>query len=225
MDDSTAPVERCFTSIDLVGYTALTDTHGDDIAAALAMTMARHARAALGSQDELVKLLGDGVLIASTDPQHALELIDRLHAALAAEDFIMAIRAGIHHGHAIPIEGNDYLGAAVNLTARLTHEARPGELIATEVVSEQATRRGDLVTPLGPRRLRHIGEPVEVFSIVLASRPPLTELDPVCHMRPPADGFAVLVRWHDRTVGFCSEDCAQRFAADPETYGHHLDDC
>jgi adenylate cyclase len=218
-------VDRCFVCVDLVGYTALTDTHGDTIAADLALALASHTRASLDHSDELVKLLGDGVLVATTNAPQALAFLDRLFGALAEDDFILATRTGLHHGSAVAVDGGDYLGAAVNMVARLAHEARPGEVIATSHVAQDAVARGDRAEPLGRRSLRHIGEEVDVFSIHLATSPPITGLDPVCHMRPAGDQFPITIRWRDETIGFCSEECAQQFVLRPEQFVDHRSDC
>ncbi len=217
-------VERCFVVIDLVGFTALNDTHGDDLAATLAIALAGHARACTDPEVELVKLLGDGALIAAHDVPAAFVFLDRILERLADEHFPLAVRVGMHHGTAVVFEA-DYLGRSVNLASRISHEARPGQVIATRTVAEHALGRGLDVDSLGARQLRHIGEPVEIYSIGVDALASPSGLDPVCHMRLTDEHWAVTVRWHSATIGFCSNECAARFAENPDLFVGHLEDC
>jgi len=70
--------EWTFALVDLAGYTALTETHGDEHAAELATTFAALATECLASGDRLVKPIGDAVLPASTNPSAGISLVDRL---------------------------------------------------------------------------------------------------------------------------------------------------
>lgn len=220
----TATVERCFLVVDLVGFTALNDSHGDELAAALAIALAQHARASISHGVELVKLLGDGALVAASDIGNGFAFLDRILGRLANEDFPLAVRVGMHHGTALTFD-DDYVGASINLASRLSHEARPGEVIGTQPIAEFATAHGLTASFRGTRQLRHIGEPVEIYAITIEALAAPSDLDPVCHMRLTGDGSAITVRWHDHTIGFCSHDCARRFTTDPALYAKHLDDC
>ena len=53
---------------DIVGFTALTDMHGDDVALALLERQERMVRAALPASARVVKELGDGLLLWFDDP-------------------------------------------------------------------------------------------------------------------------------------------------------------
>ena len=52
-------IERTFAFVDLAGFTALTEAHGDEHAADLVERFTGMARAALGPDDRLVKSIGD----------------------------------------------------------------------------------------------------------------------------------------------------------------------
>jgi len=71
-------VERSFVFADLAGFTAAVDVHGDDAAVELAEALEGAASRALGPGDELVKSMGDAVLVAhrsdggSHVPAHAV---------------------------------------------------------------------------------------------------------------------------------------------------------
>jgi adenylate cyclase len=73
------------------------------------------------------------------------------------------VHASVHHGHAIPREG-DYFGSVINLTARLLSAAGRDELVATRPVVERCP---DITwQPGGTRYLRGVEGPVEVFKLL-----------------------------------------------------------
>ena len=73
------------------------------------------------------------------------------------------VHASVHHGHAIPREG-DYFGSVINLTARLLGVAGRDELVATRPVVERCP---DVTwQPGGTHRLRGVEAPIEVFKLV-----------------------------------------------------------
>jgi adenylate cyclase len=218
-----APVERTFIMIDLVGYSAFTDVHGDERAVVAAVLLADTIRSCLTAQDELVKLIGDGVLIATRGPDEAFAVLERLQPSLARDDFELAVRVGVHHGSAIPI-GADYLGGALNLTARLAHAAKPGRIYATDHAAAAARNRGATTRFVGVEQLRHVTDPVAIHAITLGAEVPL-RLDPVCHMRVTPANTVTSIEWDGRAVDLCSTECEDRFRTDPNQYVGHLTDC
>src|SRR5271166_1550137 len=76
-------IEATFGFIDLAGFTALTEAHGDLDAADMATRFADIAREALRGGDRLVKTIGDGVLVTSPTPSTALDLVERILMAAA----------------------------------------------------------------------------------------------------------------------------------------------
>jgi adenylate cyclase len=73
------------------------------------------------------------------------------------------VHASVHHGHAIPREG-DYFGSVVNLTARLLGAAGRDELVATRPVVERCP---DVTwRPGGTHRMRGVEAPLEVFTLL-----------------------------------------------------------
>ena len=67
---------------DIVGFTALTDMHGDDVALVLLERQERMVRAALPSAARVVKELGDGLLLWFDDPCEAIDTCLRLQREL-----------------------------------------------------------------------------------------------------------------------------------------------
>lgn len=161
----TAPAsetEATFGFVDLAGFTALTEVHGDSEAVALLDRFEAIANDSLGLGDRLVKTIGDAVMVVFPRPDAAVAALSRLFVALAETELPVA-RAGLHHGPAIE-RGGDYLGASVNLTARVAAQAQGGQVLATIEVADAARISGVAVVDLGCFTLRNITEPVQLFA-------------------------------------------------------------
>lgn len=214
-------IEATFVFIDLAGFTALTETHGDEQAADLAEQFHGIAREALGPGDVMVKSIGDAVMLTSPAPGPALDLVGRVVGQCLDTAEFPVVRSGLHHGKAAQ-RGDDVFGAAVNLAARVAAQASGGQTLATADVAAAARRRGLPVAELGPRRFRNVSEPVPVFEVQLRAMEQETVIDPVCRMRVTPTSAAGHLRYDGASWWFCSLDCAGRFSADPDHYQRAL---
>lgn len=210
-------VERTFSFVDLAGFTALTEAHGDAEAVSLLQEFLALARASLGPGDELVKSIGDAVMLASPAPEAALGSVTALMGACHERSRFPLPRAGAHHGPAMARDG-DYLGAAVNLAARVAGHAGGGQLLATDAVAEAARAASMPVLALGPHRLRNLAEPVELFEIDLGHTEGSRTVDPVCRMHLEREHAAGSLRHQGTDYWFCSLACIGAFATDPSRY-------
>ena len=217
--------EATFAFVDLAGFTAMTEAHGDTHAVSMIRAFHERTTDVLGSEDELVKAIGDAVMLRFASPEgsvvalrHLLEQELRLH------DTLLLPRAGAHHGPAVAIEG-DYCGAAVNLAARVAGQARGGQLLVTDRVAMAARATGATITHVGCLELRNVSEAVDIFDVSVTDDVGSTVTDPVCQMRVPTTGAsAVILEWSGRHLYFCGLPCVARFAADPATYLRRLPD-
>jgi class 3 adenylate cyclase len=156
-------VEVSFLFCDLKDFTAFADRQGDDAAVRIIDRFTAVVTREQGPDARLTKLLGDGFMCAYPSPELAVEAGARIIDGMSAPGQ-PGVHASVHHGRAIPREG-DYFGAAVNLTARLLGAADRDELVATRPVVELAT---DFEwTPAGTVRVRGIAADVEVFKLTL----------------------------------------------------------
>lgn len=211
-------VERAFVFADLSGYTALTEAHGDDRAAEVALRFAAFAREATAGEGEIVKTLGDAVMLALPDAVSALRIVGALCARLNAEDRYPAIRVGVHVGPAV-CEGNDYFGATVNLAARVAAHAGLGQVLCTEQVAACARELvGVTFRVLGEVTFKNVSSPTRVFEVVLPTEPASYDIDPVCRMRVDSSAEAVRVEHDGSAVVFCSQECATRFRESPGAF-------
>jgi class 3 adenylate cyclase/YHS domain-containing protein len=210
-------VERTFCFVDLSGFAALTEAHGDLDAVDLLDRFFNLVRQSLGSEDELVKSIGDAVMVASASPEGAVSVLAGLWARLSEEAWFPLPRAGANHGPAVGRDG-DYIGGAVNLAARVADHAGGGQALATAAVAAAASARGFKVVELGAQRLRNLTEKVELFQIILGANEGDEVIDPVCRMRVEPEFAAGSLHHECRRFWFCSMSCVAAFAADPGRY-------
>jgi adenylate cyclase len=217
---SPAPVTGTFLFADIAGYTALTEAHGDVDASELATAFCSELSGiATARGGEVVKTIGDAVMVRHDDPAEAVELgVVAAHEVLAGHGF-PAVRVGMHHGPALARDG-DWFGATVNLAARVAALAAGGEVLVTDAVRQEARELATVrFEPRGERRVRNVARPVPLYAAVPPNR--RTDghhLDPVCRMLVDEQHEAGSLRHGGVVYRFCSLECAGRFSRDPEAY-------
>jgi adenylate cyclase len=214
------PRDGTFVFADIAGYTALTEAHGDTDAADLADTFCREvSEAARASGGEVIKTIGDAVMVRHQDPSDAIVLgLAAAHDVIAGHGF-PAVRVGMHHGPAVA-RGGDWFGATVNLAARIAAVAAGGEVLVSGAVRERVEELGGVeFETRGEHRMRNVAAPVALFAAVRDDRTTETRhVDPVCRMLVAEDREAGSFRHGDALYRFCSLECARRFLADPDAY-------
>jgi class 3 adenylate cyclase/YHS domain-containing protein len=212
-------IEATFAFVDLAGFTAVTEAHGDAEALAIVRAFRDRALEVLAPGDELVKTIGDALMFAFPTPDAAVRALrELLEREVVHNDAVLLPRAGAHHGAAVAVDG-DYYGAAVNLAARVAGEARGGELLVTLDTAFAARDAGAIVTHVGAIELRNVANPVDIYSVHVAEVTAAVALDPVCQMRVPVSGGStVTLEWSGRTVHFCGMPCVSSFAQQPDVY-------
>jgi adenylate cyclase len=154
--------------LDLTGYTKLTEERGDRAAAELAGRLVEMVHEfAHRRGGRAVKLLGDGVMFHFPEPGQAvrcgLELVDRIPRVGLPQ-----ARVGLHSGPVVFQDG-DYFGGTVNIAARITDYARPGEvLVSDQVVADTDRLEAVRFEPVGPVSLKGLSAPITLFTTVHA---------------------------------------------------------
>ncbi|HEX8796298.1 MAG TPA: adenylate/guanylate cyclase domain-containing protein [Polyangiaceae bacterium] len=217
---SSKRIVATFGFADLTGFTALTEVHGDFDAADVATRFAALARRSLGPGDRLIKSIGDAVLVTSPEPGAALELVERLLGAAAADKRLPALRVGLHHGPAIERDGDVY-GAAVNLAARVVAEAYAGEVLATAGVADVAKELGIPVVDIGPVPLKNVGDATLLSSLGFMVGASESAICPVCQHVVDRRAAAGYLRYEDTLYWFCALTCAAAFASNPQWHVGH----
>jgi class 3 adenylate cyclase len=156
------PPAMCF--LDITGYTRLTEERGDEAAADLAGSLARLVeRSSERHRGKVVKWSGDGVMLHFRDPSSAvrcaLEMIDDVASA-----GLPPAHVGIHAGPVV-FQGGDYFGRTVNVAARITDYARPGEVLISQEVADASDLQDVELTSIGPVELKGVSEPLRLHSV------------------------------------------------------------
>jgi adenylate cyclase len=214
---------QTFLFADIAGYTALTEAHGDETAADIADGFCRAVADAAGDEGELIKSVGDAVMLRFDDPGTAVRLGLRVPHEVWTGHGLPAAAVGIHHGAAVE-RGGDWFGSAVNVAARLTALARGGEVLVSDAVRQAAGAvPGVRFQDQGEKSLRNVSTPVAAYIAELADHPSLPDqVDPVCRMMVAAGREACTCQHGESEFRFCSQECADRFARDPESHLQHL---
>ncbi|HEX2235555.1 MAG TPA: adenylate/guanylate cyclase domain-containing protein [Actinomycetota bacterium] len=157
--------------LDLAGFTRLTEQEGDDVAAALAASLARVVQATAASHGgEAVKWLGDGVMLHFQDPGAAvlaaLEMVERSEGAGLPPPYV-----GIHAGPVI-LQDGDYYGRTVNVASRVVTQAQPMQTLVTDAVLTCGPVPGVAFHPVAEARLRGVADPVMLYEAVRAPGSP-----------------------------------------------------
>ena len=207
-----------FVFLDLAGFTAMTEAHGDEHAADVAEAFIDGVRALLDSHEACeVKTMGDAVMAHSRSAERALCLAECAVGELGGRHGALGVRAGAHTGPAVRRRG-DWFGATVNVAARVAAQAAADELLVTQAAVDAApsfAAAHDLEA-LGPRRLRNVGEPVVLHRLARRGDVELA-IDPVCRMAVALDAPTVIAHG-GAALRFCSAHCAATFARRPEVY-------
>jgi predicted ATPase/class 3 adenylate cyclase len=121
----------------------------------------------------LFKHTGDGVCGAFSSPRAAVD------AAIAAQRKLeLPVRMGLATGEA-ELRDGDYFGAVLNRAARVMAAGHGGQILLAE--STAGLLSGVDLVDLGPRRLRDLPTPVQVFQVqaegLQTDFPPLRALD------------------------------------------------
>lgn len=164
---------RTFIFVDLSGFTNYTETNGDRRATKLLGEFRAVARAVASERGVRIdKYLGDGLMAVAVEQvdgiTFALELERRAETVCAP----LTLRIGIDTGDTMLFEGDDYIGSAPNMAARLCDEAAmTGVLIPTEHIEELP--EGVSSTPHGSMKLHGFNNPIDVS--VLSGRPVIAD--------------------------------------------------
>jgi len=148
---------------DLSEFTRLTDEEGDDLGMWLAGQLVTEAESAADTHGaRIVKALGDGVMLHSTDAGRLIDTVLTMRDA-APRAGLPPLHVGIHAGPLVELDG-DYYGRTVNVASRIAAHASAGEVL---VSSEAASRAAPgLVLEERPAvTLRGLSEPMTLFRV------------------------------------------------------------
>lgn len=166
--ETTGRLTLAVAFIDLARFTSMTQAMGDLVAAdVLDRSSDLVRRAVLSAGGRLVKQIGDEFMLVFHGADHALAATAAIRSAAGAEPAFLATRIGVHFGSVLCREG-DYIGATVNIAARVTAQAAPHQLLVTDAVRTALQNPGatfdpvcgmhvDVGTPDGAPRITEAG--------------------------------------------------------------------
>jgi adenylate cyclase len=122
---------------DLVGFSSWALRAGDGPALELLREVGTRLESAIGRHGgRIVKRLGDGVMATFLDPREAIEAALDAQAEVSQieiEGYQPRMRAGVHWGSPRHL-GGDYLGVDVNIAARVSEAAKPGQVLVSDAL-------------------------------------------------------------------------------------------
>lgn len=152
---------------DMESSTAFTQRLGDAEAQELVRSHNAIVRDALSAHaGNEIKQTGDGIMASFSSASSALECAIAIQRAVAgrAEEQTFRVRIGLNAGEPV-VEERDLFGTAVQLAARVCAHARPGEILASNVVRELAAGKGFLFSDQGETEMRGFEDPVRVYEL------------------------------------------------------------
>lgn len=199
--------------IDLAGFTAIAEVHGDAAAVETLEIFERMVREALAGYEPPIKWIGDEAMLSFPDAEAAILALGGLLQSCRKEPRLPLTRTALNHGPVIR-RGSDLFGSTVNIAARIAALASAGQLLATRPVAEAARAKGIGVRELGEVTIRSVAETVPLYEIELAPAPDPAWIDPVCKMHAPYASY----RRSSEGPWFCSQRCEDAYRASPQTY-------
>jgi class 3 adenylate cyclase len=154
---------------DLVGSTGLAESLGDAtwhemLAAHRALVrkcIENHKGSEVGTQ-------GDGFLVRFETPDAAVACAITLQRSMgdsrSTGAFVPELRIGLHAGEAVA-DDNDLVGRVINLAARVTDAAEPGEILVTEPVADHLSP-GVALVDRGLKPLKGFAQPRHLLAVV-----------------------------------------------------------
>jgi len=197
-------VDRTFAFVDLCGFTAFTEQQGSGPATQMLASFRAATRDIASRRGvRIAKWLGDGAMFVGVEAQPVLESFLEIEQRSVEGPGALALRYGVTFGKAILFEGDDYIGSAVNLAARLCDVAAPHEMLVGCELGDYIPPWAE-AEPVTPVIVRGFAQPVPTLRVHRRESSTDTVNDPICRMDIPRDAVGL---WRDE-VGFCSASCA-----------------
>jgi class 3 adenylate cyclase len=159
-----AGTARTFMFTDIVDSTKLLEALGEEKWQKLLKWHDRLLRERIEETGgEVIKQTGDGYFAAFASPAAAIDAAIAIQRALDEEPIAPDVRIGVHSGKAFHTDDDDYTGQGVHMAARIGALAGGGEILASTVSLDGATRFR-LSEPRS-ENLKGFAEPVELAAV------------------------------------------------------------
>ena len=155
--------------VDLTGFTAFTERHGERAAAQLAASFTLKAMQ-VGRRAGLrpVKTVGDAVIFVASEAEGAARGALALLETFDGSRTPLSVHIGVAAGEVVERD-DDVFGFPVNMAAHLSSLARPGQILIDKAVAEELPRKLFDVLDAGSRTMKGLSKKVRLFDLL---RPP-----------------------------------------------------
>ena len=158
---------------DMIGYAALGQKN-ESLSLALVEEQRRLIRPILNRHNgREVKTIGDGFLVEFSSAMDAvrcaydIQRTTREFNISAPAEQKLHLRIGVHLGDVVEAQG-DISGDAVNIASRIEPLAEDGGVCLTRQVYDHVQNKFELpLTSLGPKSLKNLNSPMEVYKMVM----------------------------------------------------------
>lgn len=152
-------------SIDVAGYSELTEADQAHTAAEVAALRRKIESLAAREQGRVFNTAGDGFMLEFAGPAGALSLASEL-----CTNEKLPLRIGVHRGDVFVTANGDLLGHGVNVAARLQQRADPrSALISIDARKSLTGMVARSLKPKGLLKLDKMAETIEAFAFVTAA--------------------------------------------------------
>jgi class 3 adenylate cyclase len=132
------------------------------------------------------------------------------------ESHFPSIHAGLHHGTVI-MQDEKIFGAAINLISRIASYAQAGKILCSRSFRDSVKESEILFKSLGEIKFKNVIKPVEIFEIKTEiESEEIRYTDPVCRMHISENTAPAKLPFKNKTIYFCSFECAKNFILHPE---------
>ena len=209
-------VRRAFGFVDLVGFSNLTAREGDERAVLLAGQFRALVREICSRRGvRIAKWLGDGAMLVGVETSPLLGAVLELQHAATERSLPAQVCCGATTGSVLLLEGDDYIGHAVNVAARLCDLAQPKEVLATTTVVGDLPPWATVLERLDVR-VRGIDEALAVARLGLRPTDASADPDPVCGIcLTPQTAVALRQDSLGQPVLLCSDSCLETWEGRP----------
>jgi predicted ATPase len=174
-----------FVMTDVVGSTALWETHGDAMREALEVHDGLVHGAVEAAGGRVFKHTGDGMIAAFDDADGAvagaLHVVDALAGGEWGSTGALEVRVSVHAGTASERDG-DFFGPPVNKAARINGVGHGGQVLVSDIARQLMSDPAG--ADLGVHQLRDLAEPVRLWQLDDGVYPPLRTLKKARHNLP-----------------------------------------
>ena len=194
---------------DLSGYTALTESHGAEVAANLIDDYLQIVRTSSSERVQLHQTVGDEVLLISEHPEDLFNTTVLLRATCFGKPNFLQLHGGLHYGK-ILWRNNNLFGPTINYASRIASAAQPGQFLSSaEFIQAIDPKFKKWFESTGIHPLKNVKDGKELFELKFEKVGPVF-IDPVCRMFVDPE---TAVRHPEENILFCSRECLAQYTS------------